>query len=135
MDWSFGRFGLQKTLNFLDDWSKGNPCEEVWSRFKGPVTLGSLFWMADQQMPGRLWLSEDLRKVVADVEQDNVTRMSQCCAFLRRGVRESQGDPGNRESGGSSAHAMNTLALEAGYRDAGALERLLISQLQFEDHR
>jgi hypothetical protein len=30
------------------------------------------------------------------------------------------------------AHRMNALALEAGYRDAGALERLLISQIQYE---
>jgi hypothetical protein len=50
---------------FSQEWSDGNPCEEVWKSFrKGPVSLGTLFWMADQQMPGRLWLSEDLRKVV-----------------------------------------------------------------------
>ena len=30
------------------------------------------------------------------------------------------------------AHCINVLALEAGYRDAGALERLLISQIQYE---
>ena len=54
---------------FSNEWATGNPCEEVWKSFrKGPVSLGTLFWMADQQMPARLWLSEDLRKVVADVE-------------------------------------------------------------------
>jgi len=33
------------------------------------------------------------------------------------------------------AHRMNALALEAGYRDAGALERLLISQIQYAVRR
>jgi NAD+ synthase (glutamine-hydrolysing) len=37
--------------------------------------------MADQQMPGRLWLAEDLRKVVEEVEGDNVTRIRQVVEF------------------------------------------------------
>jgi hypothetical protein len=48
---------------FADDWTDGNPCEDAWKSFKrGSVSLGTLFWLADQQLPGRLWLSEDLRK-------------------------------------------------------------------------
>lgn len=55
---------------FSDEWSDSNPCLEVWKSFRrGKVTLGSLFWMADQQVPGRLWLDESLRKIVSDAEQ------------------------------------------------------------------
>jgi hypothetical protein len=118
---------------FSQDWSEGNPCEQVWQSFrKGPVSLGSLFWMADQQMPGRLWLSEDLRKVVADVEADNVTRIRNVVLSFAEVVKKAKAIQ-EIENPAEASHAMNTLALEAGYRDAGALERLLISQLQFED--
>jgi len=117
---------------YSDEWAASNPCEEVWKSFKkGPVSLGTLFWMADQQMPGRLWLAEDLRKVVADVEADTVTRI--------RHVTLSYGEVISRakeiqelDNPAEMAHRMNALALEAGYRDAGALERLLISQIQYE---
>jgi hypothetical protein len=117
---------------FFQDWADGNPCEEVWKSFrKGPVSLGSLFWLADQQMPGRLWLSEDLRKVVEEVEADNVTRIRQVVITYAEVIRRAK-EIQEIQNPAEAAHAMNVLALEAGYRDAGALERLLIAQMQFE---
>jgi hypothetical protein len=117
---------------FSQEWADSNPCEEVWKSFrKGPVSLGTLFWMADQQMPGRLWLSEDLRKVVADVEADNVTRIRQVVITYAEVIRRAK-EIQQIQNPAEAAHAMNVLALEAGYRDAGALERLLIAQIQYE---
>ena len=117
---------------FSQDWVDGNPCEEVWKSFrKGAVSLGSLFWLADQQMPGRLWLSEDLRKMVAEVEADNVTRIRQVVITYAEVIRRAK-EIQQIQNPAEAAHAMNVLALEAGYRDAGALERLLIAQMQFE---
>jgi len=118
---------------YSDDWSKGaNPCEEVWKSFKrGSVTLGTLFWMADQQMPGRLWLSEDLRKVVADVEGDTTLRIRNVTISYAEVIKRAK-ELQDLDNPAEMAHRMNALALEAGYRDAGALERLLISQIQYE---
>ena len=117
---------------YSDEWAGSNPCEEVWKSFrKGPVSLGSLFWLADQQLPGRLWLSEDLRKVVAEVEADNVTRIRQVVITYAEVIRRAK-EIQEIQNPAEAAHAMNVLALEAGYRDAGALERLLIAQMQFE---
>jgi hypothetical protein len=117
---------------FSQEWADSNPCEEVWKSFrKGPVSLGTLFWMADQQMPGRLWLSEDLRKVVADVEADNVTRIRQVTLNYAEVISRAK-EIQELDNPAEMAHRMNALALEAGYRDAGALERLLISQIQYE---
>jgi len=117
---------------FSQDWADGNPCEEVWKSFrKGPVSLGTLFWMADQQLPGRMWLSEDLRKVVESVEADNVTRIRQVVITYAEVIRRAK-EIQQIQNPAEAAHAMNVLALEAGYRDAGALERLLIAQMQFE---
>jgi len=117
---------------YAEEWTGSNPCEEVWKSFKkGPVTLGSLFWMADQQMPGRLWLSEDLRKVVSEVEADNVTRIRHVTIGYAEVIKRAK-EIQQIQNPAESAHMMNVLALEAGYRDAGALERLLIAQMQFE---
>ena len=117
---------------FADDWTDGNPCEDAWKSFKkGSVSLGTLFWLADQQLPGRLWLSEDLRKVVTDAEADTVTRTRQVVIPYAEVVRRAK-EIQQIKNPAESAHAMNVLALEAGYRDAGALERLLIAQMQFE---
>ena len=117
---------------YADEWVGSNPCEEVWKSFrKGPVSLGTLFWMADQQMPGRLWLSEDLRKVVEDVEADNVTRFRQVTLSYAEVISRAK-EIQDLDNPAEMFHRMNALALEAGYRDAGALERLLISQIQYE---
>jgi hypothetical protein len=117
---------------YAEEWAGSNPCEEVWKSFrKGAVSLGSLFWLADQQMPGRLWLSEDLRKVVAEAEADNVTRIRQVVITYAEVIRRAK-EIQQIQNPAEAAHAMNVLALEAGYRDAGALERLLIAQMQFE---
>jgi hypothetical protein len=117
---------------YAEEWSGANPCEDVWRSFrKGPVSLGTLFWMADQQMPGRLWLPEDLRKVVADAEADNVTRYRQVTLNYSEVIKRAKALQ-ELANPAEMAHAMNVLALEAGYRDAGALERLLISQMQYE---
>ena len=118
---------------FSDEWSGGsNPCEAVWKSFKrGSVSLGTLFWMADQQMPGRLWLSEDLRKVVADVEGDTTLRIRNVTLTYAEVIKRAK-ELQDLDNPAEMAHRMNALALEAGYRDAGALERLLISQSQYE---
>jgi hypothetical protein len=87
--------------------------------------------MADQQMPGRLWLPEDLRKVVAEAEADNVTRFRQVTLSYAEVISRAK-EIQELDNPAEMAHRMNALALEAGYRDAGALERLLISQIQYE---
>jgi len=121
-----------KDPEYSDEWTAENPCADVWKSFKrGAVTLGTLFWMADQQLPGRLWLSEDLRKVVADAENDNITRIRSEVLTFAETVKRAKAIQ-ELVNPAESAHAMNTLALQAGYRDAGALERLLIAQMQFE---
>lgn len=117
---------------FCDDWADGNPCEDAWKSFKkGSVSLGTLFWLADQQLPGRLWLGEDLRKVVAEIEADNVTRFRQVTLSYAEVISRAK-EIQDLDNPAEMAHRMNALALEAGYRDAGALERLLISQIQYE---
>ncbi len=117
---------------FSQDWADGNPCEEVWKSFrKGPVSLGSLFWLADQQMPGRMWLSEDLRKVVSEAEQDRVQRFRNTGLtheeIVKRGTA-AMALPNPSEV----QHKLHEIALEAGYRDAAAVVRLIIADQEYK---
>ena len=118
---------------YADDWASSNPCEEVWKSFKpnGPITLGSLFWLADQQDPARRRFPEDLRKVVEEAEGDRVTRIQSVHLGYDEVIKRAK-ELQQLENPAEMAHRMNALALEAGYRDAGGLERLLISQIQYE---
>lgn len=116
---------------YSEEWASSNPCEEVWKSFrKGPVSLGSLFWLADQQMPGRLWLSEDLRKVVSEVEQDRVQRIRSTGLpheeIVKRGTA-AMALPNPSEV----QHKLHEIALEAGYRDAAAVVRLIIADQEY----
>ena len=116
---------------FCDDWADGNPCEEVWKSFKkGSVTLGTLFWLADQQLPGRLWLGEDLRKVVAEVEQDRVQRFRSTGLSHEEIVKRATAvmalpNPSEVQ------HKLHEIGLEAGYRDSSAVVRLLIADQEY----
>jgi hypothetical protein len=116
---------------FSQDWADGNPCEEVWKSFrKGPVSLGTLFWMADQQMPGRMWLSEDLRRIVVDAEQDRVQRFRSVGLSHEELVRRA--DAAMKLPNPSEVqHKLHEIAMEAGYRDASAVVRLLIADQEF----
>jgi len=118
---------------FADEWSGSNPCEEVWKSFrKGPVSLGSLFWLADQQLPGRLWLSEELRKVVEGAEtspvryrQDYLDGQTLIAKALK--LEETIENPALLDQ------AKTILALEGGRREgATAIDRLLDAHLTFE---
>lgn len=116
---------------YSDEWASSNPCEEVWKSFKkGPVSLGTLFWMADQQMPGRLWLNEDLRKVVLEAEQDRVQRIRS--TGLPHGEIVKRGTAAMVLPNPSEVqHKLHEIALEAGYRDAAAVVRLIIADQEY----
>jgi hypothetical protein len=116
---------------YAEEWTDGNPCEEVWKSFKkGPVSLGTLFWMADQQMPGRLWLPEDLRKVVTEAEQDRVQRFRSTGLSHEEIVKRATAAmalPNPSEV----QHKLHEIGLEAGYRDSSAVVRLLIADQEY----
>lgn len=116
---------------FADDWADGNPCEDAWKSFKkGSVSLGTLFWLADQQLPGRLWLSDDLRKVVTDLEVDRVQRFRNVGLsheeIVKRATAAMQlANPSQVQ------HKLHEIAMEANYRDSAAVVRLLISDQEY----
>jgi hypothetical protein len=114
---------------FANEWKGSNPCEEVWKSFKkGPVTLGSLFWMADQQMPGRLWLPEDLRRVVmqleADADPDRLPGFTDLIAATKKALE--------LENPAEQKYELHKIAYKAKMRDAFELEKMYVDQIQYE---
>jgi DNA-binding transcriptional ArsR family regulator len=87
--------------------------------------------MADQQMPGRLWLSEDLRKVVSEAEQDRVQRFISVGLSHKEIIARAEKamlleDPSEIQ------HTLHEIAMEARYRDSSAVSRLLIAHREFK---
>ncbi|MGA0021916.1 MAG: AAA family ATPase [Vulcanococcus sp.] len=114
---------------FCDDWADGNPCEEVWKSFKkGSVTLGTLFWLADQQLPGRLWLGEDLRKVVAELEAGVPVEVLPRFVDIIRDVKEAL----QLENPAEQKYELHKIAHKARMRDSLELEKMYVDQIQHE---
>jgi hypothetical protein len=114
---------------FSQEWSDGNPCEEVWKSFrKGPVSLGTLFWMADQQLPGRMWLAEDLRKVVMQLEADAPSEHLPGFSDVILATKEAL----ELENPAEQKYELHKIAYKAKMRDAFELEKMYVDQIQYE---
>ncbi|NDH03690.1 MAG: hypothetical protein EBY40_11310, partial [Marivivens sp.] len=114
---------------FSQEWSEGNPCEDVWKSFrKGPVSLGTLFWMADQQMPGRMWLAEDLRKVVMQLEADAPSEHLPGFSDVILATKEAL----ELENPAEQKYELHKIAYKAKMRDAFELEKMYVDQIQYE---
>ena len=114
---------------FSQDWEEGNPCDAAWKSFrKGPVSLGTLFWMADQQMPGRLWLAEDLRKVVMQLEVDASPEQLPRFTEIMLATREAL----QLENPAEQKYELHKIAYKAKMRDAFELEKMYVDQVQYE---
>jgi hypothetical protein len=122
---------------FERDWESGNPCEAKWEHILGRVGrannkgLGSLIFLADEYDPGRERFQESSRKTLGEVEAEKVQKIRQVHLDYEEVIQRAK-ELQNLDNPAEMAHRMNALALEAGYRDAGGLERLLISQMQYE---
>ena len=121
---------------FEDDWASGNPCEAKWPHIlkragraenKG---LGSLIFLADQYDAERQRFRESSRTTLGEVEKDRVQR------FRTTGL--SHEEIVNRGTAAMALpnpsevqHKLHEIALEAGYRDAAAVVRLIIADQEY----
>lgn len=119
---------------YAEEWSEhNNPCEGPWKSFKkGAVTLGTLFYMADDNVPGRQWLPEDLRKIVSDAEarpvrfrQDYLDGQTLITKALE--LEDAEENPALLDQ------AKHLLGLEAGRRDGAiSVDRMIDAHLSYE---
>ena len=122
---------------FEEEWLSGNPCEAKWPHIlkragrTGNKGVGSLIYLADQYDVERQRFRESSRKTLEEVEASKVQRIQAVHLDYEEVIKRAKALQ-ELDNPAEMAHKMNVLALEAGYRDAGALERLLISQMQYE---
>ena len=118
---------------FADEWAADeNPCEDPWYSFKGAgVGLGTLIWMADRADPERHRFSEDLKKIVGDAEQKKIQEYRQATLDFQEVMRRSK-QILELDNPAEVNYKLNSLALQAGYRDQSALEKLIVDQIAYE---
>lgn len=122
---------------FEDDWSKGDPCVAKWRHIltragkPGNVGLGSLIKEADRFDPKRERFQESSRRTIEEVESTQVQRVQTVALGFEQVVVRAR-EILELDNPAEMNYKLHALAVEAGYRDKEALERLLIDQLSYE---
>jgi hypothetical protein len=122
---------------FQDDWVKGNPCEEKWPRLvervgkPGNLGLGSLVKLADDYDPERLRFQDSSRRTLEEVEATQAQQYRHVVLDFAEVIRRAK-EVLQIDNPAELNYKMHALAVEAGYRDKEALERLLVDQIQYE---
>jgi hypothetical protein len=122
---------------YEEDWSQGNPCEAKWRRLvekagrAGNAGLGSLIKLADEYDPERLRFQDTSRRTLEEVEQSQAQRIQYAPLDFQETIRRAK-EILELENPAELNYRLHGLAIEAGYRDKDALERLLVDQIQYE---
>ena len=119
--------------DFADEWADGdNPCEEVFYSFKGSgVGLGTLIWMADRSDPERHRFSDDIKKIVKDADEKKVQEYRQATLDFDEVMGRAKRIL-DLDNPAEVNYKLNSLALQAGYRDQSSLEKLIVDQIAYE---
>lgn len=119
---------------YEDDWADGkDPCQSRWDAgFKqGGLGFGSLIRLADHYDPERARFTRDgCGSVVDEVEAKPVIWQRERPSFEE--VIQKARSYLELDNPAEMNYKLNSLALDAGYRDQFALEKLIVDQIQFE---
>lgn len=123
---------------FEDDWANGSdPCAAKWQHIlaragkPGNVGLGSLIKEADQFDPKRERFQDSSRRTLEEVETAQPQTFRQVALDFSDVVVRAK-ELLDLDNPAEMNYRLHALAVEAGYRDKEALERLLIDQIQYE---
>ena len=120
---------------YADDWETDDPCASRWeSGFKagGGLGFGSLIAMADHYDPDRKRFLNDpaVKQIVEEISQTPMLFARSVLPFEQ--VIEKARTYLEMDNPAEMNYNLNNLALQAGYRDQLALEKLIVDQIQFE---
>lgn len=120
---------------YEDDWADGkDPCLSRWEngfKSQGGLGFGSLIRLADHYDPERARFTRDgCGSVVDEVEAKPVFYQRVSLSFEE--VIEKARSYLELDNPAEMNFKLNSLALDAGYRDQFALEKLIVDQIQFE---
>lgn len=122
--------------DYAADWAEDiNPCEAPWYSFTGGgIGLGTLIWLADRDDPKRNRFSEEINQIVSAAEARHVQESRPSVLDFDEVIKRAKKIL-ELDNPAEVNYRLNALALQAGYRDQGALERLVVDQLQFENRQ
>lgn len=120
---------------YEDDWADGkDPCQSRWKngfKSQGGLGFGSLIRLADHYDPERQRFTRDgCGSVVDEVEAKSVFYQRVSLSFEE--VIQKARSYLELDNPAEMNFKLNSLALDAGYRDQFALEKLIVDQIQFE---
>jgi len=120
---------------YEDDWADGkDPCLSRWEngfKSQGGLGFGSLIRLADHYDPERQRFTRDnCGAIVDEVEAKPVFYQRVSLSFEE--VIEKARSYLELDNPAEMNFKLNSLALDAGYRDQFALEKLIVDQIQFE---
>ena len=120
---------------YSDDWADGkDPCLERWNagfKSNGGLGFGSLVKLADHYDPERARFQRDgLTSLVDEIEAKPIFYARATLSFGE--VIEKAKSYLEMDNPAEMNFNLNNLALQAGYRDQLALEKLIVDQIQFE---
>lgn len=122
---------------FEDEWSDGNPCESRWTHLvakagrAGNLGLGSLIKEADRYDAERQRFQDSSRRTIEEVEATQTQQVRQTVLDFTEVVKRAR-ELMQLDNPAEMNYRLHGLAVEAGYRDKEALERLLVDQMQYE---
>ena len=125
-----------KDEEYIDDWKDGrDPCAARWEaglKSNGGLGLGSLISLADHYDPARKRFLKDpaVAQTIDEVQQSPVSYKLATLSFKE--TMERALSYLDLDNPAEMNFNLNNLALQAGYRDQAALEKLIVDQLQYE---
>ena len=125
--------------DYANEWNDAddhhNPCTDPWYSFKGSgVGLGTLIWMADQEDPKRTRFPEDIAKIVKTAEEKQIQEIRTTVLDFAEVVKRAK-QILKLDNPSEVNYKLNALALQAGYRDQSAIEKIIVDQLAYENQK
>ena len=125
--------------DYANEWNEAddrhNPCVEPWYSFKGSgVGLGTLIWLADREDPKRARFSDDIAAIVEKAEKLQVQEIRATVLPFEEVVKRAKAIL-DLENPAEVGYKLNALALQSGYRDQAAIEKIIVDQLAHENQK
>ena len=125
--------------DYSNEWNEAddhhNPCTEPWYSFKGSgVGLGTLIWLADREDPKRTRFPEDIAKIVKAAEDKQVQEIRATVLDFDEVVKRAKNIL-DLDNPAEVNYKLNALALQSGYRDQSAIEKIIVDQLAYENQK
>ncbi len=123
--------------DFAEEWEDADdnhtPCTVAWYSFKqSGIGLGTLIWLADREDPERHRFSKENAEIIRAAETKQVQEIRASVLDFPEVVKRAKNIL-ELDNPAEVNYKLNALALQAGYRDQTAIEKIIVDQIQYEN--